>query len=110
MISQNFDVPGGVVNGCSGTLKSVRSRLDEKGRRHAISCVIEAPDTTPGIIEGLSDHHVGFGSFRTLCIRDSATYGGLNLASQNWINFAGEPHPTLQTIFLELSLQQSGTV
>jgi hypothetical protein len=58
MISQNFDVPGGVVNGCSGTLKSVRYRVDAKGRRHAISCVIEAPDTSPGIISGLPDHHV----------------------------------------------------
>ncbi|KAJ7886398.1 hypothetical protein B0H14DRAFT_2338219 [Mycena olivaceomarginata] len=54
----NFDVPGGVVNGCSGTLKSVRYRLDAKGRRHAISCVIKAPDTPPGVIEGLADHHV----------------------------------------------------
>ncbi|KAJ6457651.1 hypothetical protein C8R45DRAFT_844067, partial [Mycena sanguinolenta] len=58
MISQNFDVPGGVVNGCSGILKSVRYRLDAKGRRQAISCVIEAPDTSLGIVEGLPDHHV----------------------------------------------------
>ncbi|KAJ7681095.1 hypothetical protein B0H17DRAFT_901588, partial [Mycena rosella] len=58
MISQNFDVPGGVVNGCSGVLKSVRYRLDAEGNRHAISCVIEAPDTSPGIIDGLPDHHV----------------------------------------------------
>ncbi|KAJ7645308.1 hypothetical protein B0H17DRAFT_835545, partial [Mycena rosella] len=54
----NFDVPGGVVNGCAGILKSARYRLDAKGRRHAISCVIEAPDTSPGIIEGLPGHHV----------------------------------------------------
>ncbi|KAJ6484118.1 hypothetical protein C8R45DRAFT_829817, partial [Mycena sanguinolenta] len=54
----NFDVPGGVVNGCAGTLKSVRYRLDADGNRHAISCVIEAPDTSPGIIGGLPDHPV----------------------------------------------------
>jgi hypothetical protein len=53
-----IDVPGGIVNGCSGTLKSVRYRVDAKGRRHAISCVIEAPDTSPGMIKGLTDHHV----------------------------------------------------
>ncbi|KAJ7725234.1 hypothetical protein DFH07DRAFT_758744, partial [Mycena maculata] len=58
MISQNFDVPGGVVNSCSGFLKSVRYRLDDQGNRHAISCIIEAPDTSAGIIDGLPDHHV----------------------------------------------------
>ncbi|KAJ7748832.1 hypothetical protein DFH07DRAFT_747110, partial [Mycena maculata] len=58
MIAQNFDVPGGVVNGCSGILKSVRYRLDHEGNRHAISCIVEAPDTSPGIIDGLPDHHV----------------------------------------------------
>ncbi|KAJ7233264.1 hypothetical protein B0H12DRAFT_1028625, partial [Mycena haematopus] len=58
MITQNFDILGGVVNGCSGTLKSVRYRLDAEGNRHAISCVIEAPDTSPGIVEGLPNNHV----------------------------------------------------
>ncbi|KAJ6447542.1 hypothetical protein C8R45DRAFT_838540, partial [Mycena sanguinolenta] len=58
MISQNFDVTGGVVNGCYGTLKSVRYRTDENGERHAISCVVDAPDTSPGIIDGLPEHHV----------------------------------------------------
>jgi hypothetical protein len=58
MISQNFDVPGGVVNGCSGFLRSVRYRVDNNGDRHAISCVVEAPDTSPGIVAGLPDHHV----------------------------------------------------
>ncbi|KAJ7232896.1 hypothetical protein C8J57DRAFT_1578414 [Mycena rebaudengoi] len=37
----NFDVPGGVVNGWTGTLVSVRYRVDDHGRRHAISCVVE---------------------------------------------------------------------
>lgn len=55
MIYQNFDVPGGVVNGCAGFLKSVRYRLDDQGNRHAISCI---PDTSPGIVEGLPDHHI----------------------------------------------------
>jgi hypothetical protein len=58
MISQNFDVPGGVVNSCSGILKSVRYKLDAQGNRHAISCVVAAPDTSPGVVPGLPDHHV----------------------------------------------------
>ncbi|KAJ7109671.1 hypothetical protein C8R43DRAFT_838111, partial [Mycena crocata] len=57
-ISQNFDVPGGVVNGAFGTLKSVRYYTDEEGFRHAISCVVECPDTVQGVVPGLPDHHV----------------------------------------------------
>ncbi|THU88128.1 hypothetical protein K435DRAFT_680430, partial [Dendrothele bispora CBS 962.96] len=43
MITQNFDVAGGVVNGSIGALKSIRYRLDRAGRRHAISCVVTLP-------------------------------------------------------------------
>ncbi|KAJ7157746.1 hypothetical protein C8R46DRAFT_827434, partial [Mycena filopes] len=58
MISQNFDVPGGVVNGCVGKLVSVRYEVGADGKRYALSCVVEAPDTTPGIIPELPNHHV----------------------------------------------------
>lgn len=58
MVAQNFDVQGGVVNGCTGKLVSVRYKLGADGKRYALSCVVEAPDTTPGIIPGLPDHHV----------------------------------------------------
>ncbi|KAJ4464309.1 hypothetical protein C8J55DRAFT_434168, partial [Lentinula edodes] len=46
MITQNFDVQSGVVNGCHGILKSIRYRLDHQGRRHAISCVVSALNTS----------------------------------------------------------------
>ncbi|KAJ3850141.1 hypothetical protein EV368DRAFT_23500, partial [Lentinula lateritia] len=46
MITQNFDVGSGVVNGCQGILKSIRYRTDDQGYRHAISCIVEAKDTT----------------------------------------------------------------
>ncbi|KAJ7729154.1 hypothetical protein B0H16DRAFT_1330537, partial [Mycena metata] len=58
MVTQNFDVPGGVVNGCAGTLVSVRYQTGPDGKRHAISCVVEAPNTTPGIMPELPLHHV----------------------------------------------------
>lgn len=58
IISQNFDVQGGVVNGSFGILKSVRYNLDVDGRRHAISCVVEVEDTEEGIVPGLPLHHV----------------------------------------------------
>ncbi|KAJ3878154.1 hypothetical protein F5879DRAFT_764039, partial [Lentinula edodes] len=46
MITQNFDVDSGVVNGCHGILKSIRYRTDSQGFRHAISCIVDARDTT----------------------------------------------------------------
>ncbi|KAF9053997.1 hypothetical protein BDP27DRAFT_1141204, partial [Rhodocollybia butyracea] len=46
MITQNFDVESGVVNGCQGTLSKIRYRVDAYGNRHAISCVVRAPTTT----------------------------------------------------------------
>jgi ATP-dependent exoDNAse (exonuclease V) alpha subunit len=58
IMSQNFDVPGGVVNGCIGTLLKVRYRLGTDGRRYATSCIIDAPDTVPNVIPDLPDHHI----------------------------------------------------
>ncbi|KAJ7910138.1 hypothetical protein B0H13DRAFT_2488554, partial [Mycena leptocephala] len=41
-----------------GKLISVRYRLGDDGRRYALSCVIEAPNTVPDIIPELPKHHV----------------------------------------------------
>ena len=43
MINLNFDVEGGVVNGCAGVLRSVRYRKGINSERHAVSCVVDAP-------------------------------------------------------------------
>ncbi|KAJ7720690.1 hypothetical protein B0H16DRAFT_1335919, partial [Mycena metata] len=58
MVAQNFDVPGGVVNGCVGKLVSVRYQLGSDGKRYALSAIIDAPDTAPGIFPDLPSHHV----------------------------------------------------
>ncbi|KAH7906695.1 hypothetical protein BJ138DRAFT_1162005 [Hygrophoropsis aurantiaca] len=46
MFTLNFDVESGIVNGCTGTLKSIRYRTDSEGRRHAVSCVVDTPNVT----------------------------------------------------------------
>ena len=58
MICQNFDVEGGVVNGCIGTLEKIRYRVDCEGVRHAISCQINAPSTTAPTLPDLPPQHV----------------------------------------------------
>ena len=42
MITQNYDVEGGIVNGCTGILKKIRYKEDSLGNRYATSCVIES--------------------------------------------------------------------
>ena len=44
MITHNFDVENGVVNGCTGILKSIRYTTDNMGNRYAVSCVVESPN------------------------------------------------------------------
>lgn len=58
IVCQNFDVPGGVVNGTVGILKKIRYWVDDEGHRHATSCVIHAEDTSPTPLPGLPPHHV----------------------------------------------------
>ena len=57
MITQNFDVESGIVNGCVGTLVSVRFTVDSDGRRHVVSCVIRTPSTTDEPLPHLQPHH-----------------------------------------------------
>ena len=58
IITHNFDVQSGIVNGCTGTLTNIRYQVDINGNRHATSCVIHAPHTSGGPLPHLHDHHV----------------------------------------------------
>ncbi|KAG1792592.1 uncharacterized protein HD556DRAFT_1218026, partial [Suillus plorans] len=46
IVAHNFDVEGGIVNGCQGILRSIRYTVDDNGNRHARSCIIHSSDTT----------------------------------------------------------------
>ncbi|TDL18179.1 hypothetical protein BD410DRAFT_728891, partial [Rickenella mellea] len=58
LISQNFDVEGGIVNGSKGILKQIRYRIDADGHRHAVSCVVHVADTSDESLPHLPQHHV----------------------------------------------------
>lgn len=58
MITQNFCVPDGVVNGCSGILKRIRYKVDQQGKRYATSCVVHAQDTSGNRLHQLPEKHV----------------------------------------------------
>ncbi|KAK0229875.1 hypothetical protein EDD85DRAFT_749929, partial [Armillaria nabsnona] len=57
MITSNFDVEAGVVNGSTGMLKKIRYRQDEQGRRIALSCVVEIPGMTGDKLTDLPECH-----------------------------------------------------
>ena len=58
VVSQNFDVHGGVVNGSVGTLKSIRYSQDSEGRRHLLSCIVHIPDADDKPLVGLPPRHL----------------------------------------------------
>lgn len=58
MICRNYDVEGGIVNGCIGSLQKIRYWVDAQGRRHAVSCEIKTSTTTAPVLPMLDHQHV----------------------------------------------------
>jgi hypothetical protein len=58
MITQNFDVKGGIVNGSIGTLQKVRYYTDNKEKQHLISCIVYVEDTSDECMPLFGSHHV----------------------------------------------------
>ena len=58
LVSQNFDVEGGIVNGSYGTVKRIRYTVDENGVRKLTSCVIEVRDSNETTMPHLQHHEV----------------------------------------------------
>ncbi|KAJ7199864.1 hypothetical protein GGX14DRAFT_342841, partial [Mycena pura] len=57
MITHNFDVAHGIVNGSRGILTSIRYTVDAEGNRHATSCVVNIPDMDGPALESLPEKH-----------------------------------------------------
>lgn len=58
VVSQNFDVEGGLVNGSFGYLRDYRFQTDENGIRTLTSCIVEIPDFTADALPHLPPRHV----------------------------------------------------
>lgn len=58
ILTQNYDVEGGVINGCLGKLKYVRYTADENGRRRGRSCVIDCDTYTGDVLPHLTSHEI----------------------------------------------------
>ena len=58
LLSQNFDVQAGVVNGSYGTVKRIRYKTDDNGRRMLISCVVKVLDANEQSMPHLNPNEV----------------------------------------------------
>jgi len=58
MITQNYDIQNGIVNGCIGTLERVNYTTDEEGYRHAHSCIIRTENMSGPCLPHLKDHEI----------------------------------------------------
>ena len=58
LINQNFDVEGGIVNGSTGTIESIRYIIDENSERHLVSCTVQVKDCTDDALPHLEPHHI----------------------------------------------------
>ena len=57
IVTQNFDVDGGIVNGSIGILKQIRYVLRDDGKRCLTSCIVYIPDATAPQLPGLPPKH-----------------------------------------------------
>ncbi|KAJ7056295.1 hypothetical protein C8F01DRAFT_935422, partial [Mycena amicta] len=57
MITQNFDVQSGIVNGSTGILKQIRYAVNESGERYLHSCVVYIPDMSGPPLPDLPEKH-----------------------------------------------------
>lgn len=58
LITQNFDVEGGIVNGTYGVVKRIRYTADANGKRTLISCVVKVTESNEGTMPHLNSCEV----------------------------------------------------
>ncbi|TEB38496.1 hypothetical protein FA13DRAFT_1605953, partial [Coprinellus micaceus] len=58
LVSQNFDVKHGIVNGTRGTVKTIRYTTNLRGERCLTSCIIEVVGDTGTAMYGLEKNEM----------------------------------------------------
>ncbi|KAJ7363072.1 hypothetical protein DFH08DRAFT_614877, partial [Mycena albidolilacea] len=57
MVTQNFDVLNGVVNGATGIVKQIRYTVKDSGEKCIKSCIVYIPDMTGPALPNLPPKH-----------------------------------------------------
>ncbi|TEB31228.1 hypothetical protein FA13DRAFT_1593117, partial [Coprinellus micaceus] len=58
LVSQNFDVKHGIVNGTVGTVKTIRYTMNGQGERVLTSCIIHVEGDTGSALCDLEENHI----------------------------------------------------
>jgi len=58
LVSQNFDVKGGIVNGSWGTVSHIYYHVDDEGHRYLLSVVVHITDSTDENLSHLLPHNL----------------------------------------------------
>ena len=58
MVTHNFDVEGGVVNGSKGIVSRIRYKVNEQGNRTLVSCVVRIADSSDNPMPMLQEHEI----------------------------------------------------
>jgi hypothetical protein len=58
IVSQNFDVEGGIVNGSTGILKKVRYSLNDDNQLVLRSCIVEISQSSDEALPNLRPHEI----------------------------------------------------
>ncbi|KAG1851023.1 hypothetical protein C8R48DRAFT_612887, partial [Suillus tomentosus] len=58
LVSQNFDVDGGIVNGSTGILRKVRYSLNDEKQRVLRSCIVEISQSSGEALPNLSPQQI----------------------------------------------------
>lgn len=82
----NYDVSGGIVNGCEGILKKIRYTTDKYGRRHATSCVVLVESSSCSTMPHLVEHEV-------VALRESVDFTIRNPKTKKTVKFVRKQLP-----------------
>ncbi|KAG2368145.1 hypothetical protein BDR07DRAFT_1212967, partial [Suillus spraguei] len=58
LVSQNFDVEGGIVNGSTGILKKVRYTVNDEKQCVLRSCIVEINQSSDDALPNLHPHDI----------------------------------------------------
>ena len=103
MLTQNYDVANGIVNGCIGTLEKVHYTLDNAGNRHAHSCIIHTESVNGSCLPHLK-------TFEIVALEDETSMTFSHPHSNKKCTFRRTQLPVMPAFALTVHKSQGSTL
>ena len=88
ILTQNYDVASGIVNGTEGLLKSVRYKEGKNGKKHAVSCIVIITHRLDESLPGLNNDEI-------VVLRESVDFSIRNPVTKKTMKFTRKQLPIL---------------